>query len=270
MSCWRAAKAGCTDDEIRDGVHAGGDPFTNGDRDVSGDHQPAQRYVDNLGGVHIGLRAVEVVLRLREREGLVESIDIVLSLFELPLQDLIGVLLQLLLNGLLEHSEGCAVALFYGSQHRGTVGAHGIDEVERLGVQSGETIVWQSGLHIAEHGANVHASCARLNEQTGIDRSIEERELPGDALDVLAVTQLEQSIGHGLPVAEQFVVRRNLEVKSLRTGHAASVAASAAPALTHYVFDVHHGVGERIEFGSEVVVRIVRVPWRGDRRRLRT
>ena len=64
----------------------------------------------------------------------------------------------------------------------------------------------------------------RLDQHAGIDRRIEQRELPHDALDVHAVADLEQPVGDGVPVAEQLVVARDAEVE-----RAADAEERAAP-----------------------------------------
>ena len=112
------------------------------------------------------------------------------------------------------------------------------------------------------------AACA-LMSRPGIDRCVEQRELARHALDVLAVAQLEQAVGDRRPVAEQLVVRRNLEIEGLRRRHVAVAAAAAATGSAHDVLDVDHRVGERVELGLELVVGLVGVRGRRDRRGLR-
>lgn len=143
------------------------------------------------------------------------------------------------------------VALLQRGQQERTVGRNRIDEVERLRVKRRESVVRQRRRNIAEHAANIHAGRPRLDEQAGIDGRVEQGELPRDALDVLAMAQLDKTVGHSLPVTQQLVVGRNLEIEGLARRNAASASASARPA--HQVLNIDEGIREGIHLRFQLV-----------------
>ena len=56
-------------------------------------------------------------------------------------------------------------------------------------------------------------AAAAFDQHAGIERRIEQRQLLHDALDVLAVADLEQPVGDRVPIGEQGLVLRDAEVQ---------------------------------------------------------
>ena len=65
----------------------------------------------------------------------------------------------------------------------------------------------------ADDRADVEPGGGRAGQHRRVDRRVEQRQLPEDALDVEAVADLEEPVGDGVPVAEQLVVARDAEVE---------------------------------------------------------
>ncbi len=79
-----------------------------------------------------------------------------------------------------------------------------------------EAIERQRRVEIGEPAADIDATGDGFDERGRIDRRFEQRQLPHDALDVHAVSNLEQPIGDRVPICQHVVVLRQTEVERLR------------------------------------------------------
>src|SRR5262249_38828520 len=95
------------------------------------------------------------------------------------------------------------------------------------------------------------------HEQRRIDRRLEQRQLLKDAFNVQTMADLEEPIGHRVPVTEQLVVFRAAEVEQLRQRQRRLRAwrRQLAPDLRRQIFNRHQRVRETIELWLERIVR---------------
>jgi hypothetical protein len=81
--------------------------------------------------------------------------------------------------------------------------------------QDGEPVLRDRTVTGRQYLADVDTGRDGAHQNVRIDRRVVERQLPLDALDVLAVPDLEQSVGDAIPVLDQLLVGWHTEV-----GHA--------------------------------------------------
>ena len=118
--------------------------------------------------------------------------------------------------------------------------------------QEAEAVVRRRRVEAGDHAAQVDAGGGRAHEQPGIDRRIEQRQLPHDALDVHAVADLEQPVGDRVPVLVELRVGRRAEVLRRHAQHGGGAAAirlrvdAERPAHLE-VLDAHFEVREQVE-----------------------
>ena len=98
-------------------------------------------------------------------------------------------------------------------KQRGTEAAHFAAEFECLLDQQWRTHRAERLVQAADDRADVDSGRRCLDQHAGIDGRIEQGKLAHDAFDVHAVADLEQPVGHRIPVAEQLVVGRDAEVE---------------------------------------------------------
>ncbi|PRP91224.1 hypothetical protein ENSA5_57470 [Enhygromyxa salina] len=133
-------------------------------------------------------------------------------------------------------------------------------ERHRPRVDRAEAIGRQTRVELREHRLDVDASRGRADEQRGVDRRLEQRELTLDPFDVAAVADLPQPILDRVPILQQLGVGRIAEVPKTRDDRhphprlrgqlgptpelLRAVTREMDPAL-----ELDQGVGERIETG---------------------
>lgn len=109
------------------------------------------------------------------------------------------------------------------------------------------------------------------NQQAGINRRVEEGELERSAGDVLAVAQLVKAVGHRRPVVKKRGVGRNLEVKGLADGNAATCprasAAAGRPRAANDILDFCQSISKSIERRLKLIEGFVGVRRRRDSHR---
>ena len=91
--------------------------------------------------------------------------------------------------------------------------AHFAAELERLLDQEQAAHGADRLVQPADDRADVDPGRRRLDQHAGIDRRVEQGKLAHHAFDVHAVADLEEPVGHRIPVAEQLFVARNAEVE---------------------------------------------------------
>jgi hypothetical protein len=132
-----------------------------------------------------------------------------------PLQEA-HILCQLLqgdLVALAQLRQVLSIALLERREQRS---AHGLDlggELRRLLDERQRAQRPERLVEAADDGADVEPCRRGLHQHPRIERRIEQRELLKDALDVLAVADLEQTICHGVPIGEQGLVLRDAEIE---------------------------------------------------------
>ena len=117
------------------------------------------------------------------------------------------------------------LALEHLQRHRAEA-ADLLREPHRATEQEAEAVVRRRRVEAGDHAAEVDAGRGRAHEQPGIDRRIEQRQLPHDALDVHAVADLEQPVGDRVPVLVELRVGRRAEVLRGHAEHRRGAAAS--------------------------------------------
>jgi hypothetical protein len=91
-----------------------------------------------------------------------------------------------------------------------------------LGDQEAVAVVRERRGQVGQHAPEVDALGRRLDEEERVDRGLEEGELLGHAVDVEAVADLVEPVGHGRPVPEQLLVLRDAEEQQLGQAEEAS------------------------------------------------
>jgi hypothetical protein len=110
-----------------------------------------------------------------------------------------------------------------------------------------EAVVRRGGGQVGQHAVQVHPGRHRPDQYPRIDRRFEQRQRPGHALDVLPVPDLEQPVGHRVPVAQQLVVDRQAEVEGAAERGVDRVGAVAVDGEGEGVLQGYQRIGEVVE-----------------------
>ena len=112
-----------------------------------------------------------------------------------------------------EQGQFLGILLLEGAQQRAAEAAHGL--VQRISFlkHHREAVVRQWSTQICQRARQVDARRASAHQHAGIDRRLEQRQLPHHALDVHAVAYLEEAVGDGVPILQQLIVGWNAEVE---------------------------------------------------------
>jgi hypothetical protein len=112
-----------------------------------------------------------------------------------------------------QHSQLFGIALLERGERSGPCGAQVRACLDRLRDHDAETMVRQRRAEAGDHGLDVETGGDSPHEERGIDRRLEQRQPPLDAVDVHAVADLEQPILDGVPEREETFVLWNTEIQ---------------------------------------------------------
>ena len=181
-----------------------------------GDLRAVERQiVRRVGAVGSLAEQAEIVLVALQgaRPRLQQRVGGLLGVFPLQEACVLHQGLQRDLVGLAQQGELLALALFDRREQRRAERADFAGEFQRLLHQIGRAHRPERLVEAGDHAGDVDPRRRRLDQHARIERRVEQRQLLEDALDVLAVADLEQPVGDGVPIGEQRLVLRDAEIE---------------------------------------------------------
>ena len=192
-----------------------------------------------------------------------QPVGVFLGVLPLQVAHVLGHLLQRDLVSLPQQRQLLGVALLQGAQQLAAERAHLAGDLQRLLDQQQRADRAERLVQAADDAADVDAGRGRRREHAGVERRVEQRELLHHALDVLAVADLEQPVGDGVPVAEQVLVLRDAEVQRAPDAEQrAALVARVASAGRRGGHEVERELGLQADqrVGHAVQARLLELP----------